>query len=159
MGDGKLEFGNPTDIAYLKSNKSQRDKVLARPEGFSRHSERVPELSDKEFEKLFGDLSPATERDNDVSLQKESGEYPQFVLPPDTIRYNDWYGNPDTEELDRVDKKITVDLLGVKRPQKEKGPAPSWKVQETRVLNGELIKTVYFVGRRGKYFIGENPQK
>lgn len=159
----EVKFGDPGSIAFSRASKKEKARILSRPEGYSRYKQNIPELSDEDFKTLFGELSPEpTGKIEEISLLSEDKPIPQYTLPNGTIRLNGWYGDSETEEIGRVEAEdgIVVDILGVRRPQKDKGPAPSWKVQETRVgKDGKLIKQIYYVGRRGKQFIGENPNK
>lgn len=157
MADVKLRFGDRGDIAFTRTGKEKRDRLLSHSHGFESTRLQTPALSQEDFDKIFGSLEPVGEDEKaEVVLQRENGSYPQYEISPRVIMLSGWYGEPDTQELGRVGKWTRVDILGVRRPQGERGPAPSWKVREVAETEFETGRGFY-IGKRGKYFIGETP--
>lgn len=160
MGEDRPEFGNPKDIAWANATKSQREAMRNSAHGHHGFSSSESTLNPKELELMFEDLTPVNnDAEKKISLQKEDETYPQFTLPIGTIKYSGWYGHEGTEVVGEIQgKKTTVEVLSVERPEKDKGPAPSWRVRETAVNeDGKIIKNEYFVGRRGRDFIMKAP--
>lgn len=149
MGDARLEFGNPADIAYARANSRQRDRTLRQPHGFE-FGQHIPIVTDEELERWF---SPDPDNPQVLTVPNRENRLPQYTLPVGAIMFNGWYGDEGTEEIGIIDEPTAVRILGVKRPPKEKGPAPSWRVRNDFPLGQEA--PAYYVARVGKRFVGQ----
>lgn len=151
MAETPVKFGDIAQIELDKMPKKRRKRALSHPHGLGMTA-RVESIEDDEFIEWFRpDL-----RHEGVLVPINETKLPRYTLPIGTIKFSGWYGDAETEELGRIEERITVDLLGVKRPLDEKGPAPSWKVRDLSPLGeSQPEEKPYVVARIGKRFIGE----
>ena len=151
MAESPVRFGDLAQIELDKMPKKRRKRALSHPHGL-RVTTRVETVSDDELLEWFTpDLS-----NPDVLIPRTKEKYPRYRLPVRTIKFNGWYGDEETEEVGMLEEPITVDILGVRRRTKEKGPAPSWKVRDLGPLGtSQPENEAYFVARIGTRFIGE----
>jgi len=77
----------------------------------------------------------------------------QYTLPPDTIIFNE-----DGEEIGRIEKPTPANVTEIKRPEKDRGPAPTFTFEAVYPLGKDQHRLSGIVQKIGELWVGQTPE-